>query len=211
MDRTAPADVRSFGRAKKWCRAPFLGSGRKSVSDTLFGRAESTMKLSLSTFTVALAACAAFAAAGLHAAQPVAGAAAPDFVLKSVAGSNIRLSEHRSDVVMLAFTASWCSECRVLEARLAELYRRYREAGLVLLAVSLDKDRRGAESVASRVAADFPVLIDARGEAGRLYDVSKLPTLVLIDRTGAVRDVFEGGAREDLRTDERVRTLLREL
>lgn len=166
------------------------------------------MKLSLATFTVALA---AIAAEGLHAARPDPGAAAPDFVLKSVAGSNIRLSEHRSDVVMLAFTASWCSECRALETRIADLYRRYREAGLVLLAVSLDKDRRGAESVASRLAADFPVLIDARGEAGRLYDVGKLPMLVLIDRTGVVRDLLEGGSREDSRMDERVRSLLREL
>src|SRR5690606_27681882 len=105
---------------------------------------------------------AASAAARAHA-EPVAGAAAPDFVLKSVAGSNIRLSEHRSDVVMLAFTASWCSECRDRDAYLAELYRRYRDAGLVLLAVSLDRDPRDAVKIASRVDADVPVLVDPRG------------------------------------------------
>ncbi|HEX6995424.1 MAG TPA: TlpA disulfide reductase family protein [Gammaproteobacteria bacterium] len=165
------------------------------------------MKLSLSTFTVVLA---AIAATGLEAAEPVSGAEAPDFVLKSVAGSNVRLSEHRADVVMLAFTASWCSECRAHDEHLAELYRRYRDAGLVLLVVSLDKDGRGAESIASRLDADFPVLIDSRGETGRLYRVDELPTLVLIDRAGVVRDVLIGEAR-DVRPDERVRTLLREL
>lgn len=166
------------------------------------------MKFSFSTFTVVLA---AIAAARLEAAEPVAGAAAPDFVLKSVAGSNIRLSEQRSDVVMLAFTASWCSECRPHDSHLADLYRRYRDAGLVLLAVSVGEDRRGAESVASRLDADFPVLMDPRGETGRLYDVDKLPTLVLIDRGGIVRDVLQGEPRDERSRDERVRTLLREL
>jgi peroxiredoxin len=167
------------------------------------------MKFSLSTFTVALV---AIATAPLQAAPPVAGASAPDFVLKSVAGNNVRLSEHRSDVVMLTFTASWCSECRRHDELLAELYQRYRDAGLVVLAVSLDRDPRGAATVASRVDADLPVLIDERGEAGRLYDVDELPTVVLIDRAGVVRDVLEGERRGDERTpNERVRTLLREL
>ena len=167
------------------------------------------MKFSLSMFTVALA---ALAAAPLQSAPPVAGASAPDFVLKSVAGNNIRLSEQRSDVVVLAFTASWCSECRRHDQLLAELHGRYRDAGLVVLAVSLDRDARGAATVASRVDADLPVLMDARGDAGRLYDVDELPTVVLIDRAGVVRDVLEGEARDGGRTtNERVRTLLREL
>jgi peroxiredoxin len=168
------------------------------------------MKLSVSMFTVALA---AIATAALQAAPPVTGASAPDFVLKSVAGNNIRLSEHRSDVVVLAFTASWCSECRRQDAVIADLHRRYRDAGLVVLAVSLDRERRGAEAVASRVDADLPVLMDTSGEAGRLYDVDELPMIVLIDRAGAVRDVLQGDRRsDDGRTpNERVRTLLREL
>src|SRR5690606_1423698 len=174
-------------------QAPFR---RKRVAGTFATARQARnrrMKLSFSTFTVVLA---AIAAAGLEAAEPVAGATAPDFVLKSVAGNNIRLSEQRSDVVMLAFTASWCSECRPHDAYVADLYRRYRDAGLVLLAVSLGEDRRGAESVASRLDADFPVLIDPRGETGRLYDVDELPTLVLIDRAGVVRDVLEGKPRD---------------
>ena len=167
------------------------------------------MKLSFSVFTVGLA---ALAAAPLLAAPPIAGASAPDFVLKSVAGNNIRLAEHRSDVVMLAFTASWCSDCRRQDELVADLHRRYRDAGLVVLAVSLDRDRRRAEAVASRVDADLPVLIDERGEAGRLYEVDELPTVVLIDRAGIVREVLHGERRGAGRTpEERIRTLLREL
>ena len=37
---------------------------------------------------------------------------APDFVINEAGGKSYRLSELRGRVVMLQFTASWCSVCR---------------------------------------------------------------------------------------------------
>ena len=45
-------------------------------------------------------------------ARPAPGSAAPDFVLKATDGRNLRLSEYRGDVVVLAFWASWCGNCQ---------------------------------------------------------------------------------------------------
>jgi len=167
------------------------------------------MKVSLSIFiTVALAA----GAAGASAAEREPSAAAPDFVLKSVAGPNYRLSEQRGAIVMLAFTASWCGDCNPVLEHVADLSARYGEAGVVSFAVSLDRDRRGAASVADRANLDFPVLQDPRGDVAKLYDVRRLPHLVLVDRGGEVRHVFSGYRRGD---EEqflvRLRELLREL
>ena len=53
--------------------------------------------------------CASGIGSGL-AAVHLSGEQAPDFVLKSIAGENIRLSEHRGEVVMLSFWAKWCDE-----------------------------------------------------------------------------------------------------
>jgi peroxiredoxin len=86
---------------------------------------------------------------------------------------------------------------------------RYQDAGVELLAVSLDQtSRQASEAMAD---ADFPVLHDAGGDVGRMYDVTKMPVMVLIDRGGVVREVFEGFRRgsEDQYL-ERVQALLRE-
>ncbi len=55
------------------------------------------------------------------------------------------------------------------------------------------------------------MLHDQAGDVGKLYDVSRMPVMVLIDRGGVVREVFEGFRRgnEDQYL-ERVQALLRE-
>jgi peroxiredoxin len=148
-------------------------------------------------------------AGSVSAATQLLGSDAPDFVLKSLAGKNLRLSEYRGEVVMLSFWATWCGDCRAQLSALGEMRDRYQDAGVELLAVSLDQNVRQAEDVAAR--ASYPVLHDAGGEVGRLYDVSKMPVMVLIDRGGVVREVFEGFRRgNEEQYLERVQALLRE-
>ncbi|HEU4616649.1 MAG TPA: TlpA disulfide reductase family protein [Gammaproteobacteria bacterium] len=155
---------------------------------------------------------AALAATGTALAAGLEGSEAPDFVLPSAEGKNIRLSEHRGEIVMLAFWASWCGACRPELERAAETYERYRDTGVVLLAVNLDRDAKDASEAARAMHADYPVLHDAGGEVGRAYGVDSMPALVLIDRDGIVRDVIEGNRRgRDDDYVEKLRDLLREL
>lgn len=145
----------------------------------------------------------------VSAATQLKGQDAPDFVLKSVAGKNLRLSEYRGDVVMLSFWATWCGDCRAQLEHLGAMRERYRDAGIELLAVSLDQTVRQASE--GSAGANYPVLHDAGGEVGRLYDVTKMPVMVLIDRGGVVRDVFEGFRRgNDEQYLTEVQALLRE-
>jgi peroxiredoxin len=154
--------------------------------------------------------CVALAGAAA-ATEQLAGSDAPDFVLKSVAGENIRLSEYRGDVVMLSFWATWCGDCRSQLERLGDMHARYRDAGVQLLAVSLDQNPRQAQEAAASLGVGYPVLHDAGGEVGRLYEVSKMPVMVLVDRGGVVREVFEGYRRgNEEQYLEHVQALLRE-
>src|SRR5262245_39247820 len=131
-------------------------------------------------------------ATSVSAATRLKGSEAPDFALRSLSGQNLRLSEFRGQIVMLTFWATWCGDCRAQLVELGEMHERYQEAGVELLAVSLDQNRKQAEDMISRLKASYPVLHDQGGDVGRMYDVSRMPVMVLIDRGGVVRDVFEG-------------------
>ena len=124
------------------------------------------------------------------------GASAPDFALKDLDGRNQRLSEFRGDVVVLTFWAGWCGECRsLLEQIDAQLRPGPDEAASpVRLGVSLEAKPERARAVAESLRLDFPTLVDSRQQVARLYDVSRLPLTLLLDRDGVVREVYERGA-----------------
>ncbi len=161
---------------------------------------------------LALLVAAAITAELFHAAfaHDSTGSDAPDFVLKSIAGKNLRLSEYRSEVVAVAFWASWCGDCRGGLPVLEKLQQQLGADGLRVLSVSFDKDAPAAREVAEAAHVSFPVLLDPAGEVGRLYAVGNLPVVVLVDRNGKIRGSYTGGrsVTEKLATD--VRTLLRE-
>jgi peroxiredoxin len=142
---------------------------------------------------ICLAALAA-AVLSLTTIQAVAGPVgqrAPEFVLPAENGANVRLSEHRGDVVLLLFWGSGCSTCANALDRIDALNLTYRTAGLVTLGVSVDDRMDKAAEFARRHPVGFPLLLDAKKVTGRSYEIDRLPTAVLIDRSGTVRHVYK--------------------
>ena len=117
---------------------------------------------------------------------------APDFALRSMKGSPVRLSEHLGEVVIINFWATWCGPCRQEMPLLDALYGKYKQAGLVLLSVNIDEKVEPAIEMAQTLRVSYPVLFDARKEVSRAFDVGAMPVTVLVDRAGVVRYVSEG-------------------
>ena len=68
-------------------------------------------------------------------AEPRVGKLAPDFILPSLDGGEIALSDYRGKPVLLNFWATWCSPCRIELPHLVSAYRGYADKELVVLAV----------------------------------------------------------------------------
>ena len=64
----------------------------------------------------------------------------PDLELEYTTGEKITLSDLRGQVVVLQFTASWCSVCRQEMPHLEkEVWQRYKDEGLVLIGIDRDE------------------------------------------------------------------------
>jgi peroxiredoxin len=135
---------------------------------------------------------------------------APDFTLHTMNGPNMRLQEQRGKVVMINFWATWCGPCRQEMPHLSRLYDKYRASGFVLMGINVDEDTRNAAAVAAKLGVGFPVLLDTDKQVSRLYDLSTMPSTVLIDRDGKVRFVHRGylSGYEDV-YDKQIRELLK--
>jgi len=117
---------------------------------------------------------------------------APDFTLKSNSGKNLKLSEFRGQVVLLNFWASWCGPCRQEMPLLDSIHAKYKNLGFSVVGVNVEEDSSKAVGILKKGKVSFPVLFDTENKVSRLYDVSAMPSTVIIDRDGNMRYVHEG-------------------
>ena len=113
------------------------------------------------------------------------GTAAPLFEVATAEGETFSLAEQRGKLVVLNFWATWCPPCR---AEAPVLDRGYRGLGenAVLLGLSLDTDP--LEDVArhsERLGMSYPIALASR-ELARDYNVTTLPTTIVLDGQGNV-------------------------
>lgn len=132
--------------------------------------------------------------AAQSASSPAAAFQAPDFTLPTLSGESVRLSGFRGKVVLLNFWATWCVPCRTEMPTIEDLYQRYKDRGLEVVAVNLDAlSTAGVEAFVKEVAVSFRIVLDPAWTTARAYRVVGLPTTYLIDRAGnvVVREVGE--------------------
>ena len=124
---------------------------------------------------------------------------APLFSLTALNGEKIQLSDFRGKIVILDFWATWCPPCQEGIPHLNELYRAYRNRGLAVIGISLDRvgpeevkrflERKGVEYI--NVMGSEEVFQAYSGLPG-LGKIQGIPTAFLVDREGRVHKKFVG-------------------
>jgi len=114
-------------------------------------------------------------------------AEAPTFSLSDLNGSTKQLSDYTGKVVLLSFWATWCGPCRKEMPGMQRLWQRYKDQGLVVVAVSVDKGSlKRVLSFVKRHVLTYPVLLDPTGEVQNRYEVVGLPMSYIIGRDGKI-------------------------
>lgn len=119
---------------------------------------------------------------------------APDFTLTAADGGTVRLRELRGQVVLLNFWATWCPPCKAEMPDLDALHREYAASkGFVVVGVNMEEEAAVVTAFAELRGISFPLLLDADSQvSNRLFAVRSLPTSMIIDREGYIRDAWTG-------------------
>jgi thiol-disulfide isomerase/thioredoxin len=118
------------------------------------------------------------------------GALAPAFRRFAIDGREVRLVDLRGRLVLLDFWASWCAPCRKDLPKLKELQEQYAEKGLVIIGISLDKNRDALTRYLDSKQVGWLQIWAETGRSDELvrqYCGFGLPTYYLIDRDGMIR------------------------
>ena len=114
---------------------------------------------------------------------------APDFQPSVQAGDKLgKLSSLRGKVVVIDFFATWCGPCIESMPHVEEMHKKLGGKGLVVLGVS-NESREIVAHAAERFHVTYPLASDEGEGISTSYQVFALPTMVVIDRKGVVRQV----------------------
>jgi len=82
---------------------------------------------------------------------------APDFMISEAGGNTYRLSDLRGKVVMLQFTASWCSVCRTEMPFIEkEIWKTKKAEGLVVIGIDRDEPVEKVLAFKKRYSYNLP-------------------------------------------------------
>lgn len=132
-------------------------------------------------------------AAGSWEIREIIGKEAPDFTLKDMADADVTLASFKGKVIVMNFWATWCKPCKKEMPSLNELYNTYKDEGVVVLGISIDRSKKPILKFLKKTTVDFPILLDAQLIVkDELYKVFSLPTTFIIDRSGILEEYYRG-------------------
>jgi peroxiredoxin len=121
---------------------------------------------------------------------------APPFRLPDAKGAVLALEDFSGQVLLINFWATWCVSCREELIELDHLYRKYRDAGLVVIAISVDTSAARVAAFLKKRPIDLPVVTDTEGAVAEAYRLSGLPAAFLIGRDGVIERRYRGSGKE---------------
>ena len=125
------------------------------------------------------------------------GSKAPNFTAPNLDGNPQGLYATLGKYTLVDFWASWCGPCRVESPKLVEAYNLYKDKGLAILSVSLDKNDKSWRKAIENDNLNWNHVSNLKrweDPIAALYGVTSIPQLFLLDENGQViaRDHYIG-------------------
>jgi thiol-disulfide isomerase/thioredoxin len=110
-----------------------------------------------------------------------------DLQFTALDGSSVDLQALRGKIVLIDFWASWCPDCIREMPALRQTYQKYKDKGVTVIGISLDKDGEALSKYIAKKLIPWPQYFDGKGwesDFATKYGVRAIPEMWLINQQG---------------------------
>jgi len=139
------------------------------------------------------------------------GVLAPSFILQDLKGQSVNSADRKGDIILINFWATWCNDCIKEMPEFEKLHQNYKDKGLSIFAIALDKQGRPAVETflkKENLSLSYPILLDPEGEISRAYRVAWVPVSIIVGRNGKIMETILGirpwGSKEVMKSFDRL-------
>ena len=109
-----------------------------------------------------------------------------DFLITTLDGRELKLSDLRGSIVMVDFWSSWCPPCRAEAPILAEAYERWSSLGIEFVGISIWDNSGDVQEFVERHGISYPNAIDEDGSIAVEFGVRGIPEKFFVNREGEI-------------------------
>ena len=121
-------------------------------------------------------------------------------------------SNKKKKLLILTFYANYCKPCKKELPFLNKLYKKYKNKGLIIVAVNTDKDKDEIVEVKEFIkdnALEFPILKDSYNIISRRYSIENFPTMFLVNGNGKILKATIGYDSNEAKLENDIVNLLK--
>lgn len=112
---------------------------------------------------------------------------------KHIQGPKLKgLADLKGKVVLIDFWASWCEPCKEALPIYNNLYKKYKDQGLIIIGINEDSEEKDRDAFLKTTPLDFPMYQDEKTQWVTLFKIQALPTLFVFDKNLKPISMYRG-------------------
>jgi len=113
----------------------------------------------------------------------------PNFTLTTFDGEQYSIEDYRGQIVLVNFWASWCKPCEQEAAELEQVWRNFKDQGVMFLGVDYVDTETEAMGYLSKFDITYPNGPDLGTKISQAFRIRGVPETYIVGRDGTIVDI----------------------